>query len=83
MKIYQLQMPSIFFSGLMVIGSIINSSNSPAQVGGNKNDNGRNDNWGMVGYGGGGAMFYPAVSPHNPDYAFVSCDMGGGYVTYD
>jgi hypothetical protein len=27
----------------------------------------RNDTWGYVGYGGGGAMFNPAVSPHNPD----------------
>jgi hypothetical protein len=28
-------------------------------------------------------MFYPAVSPHNPDYAYVACDMTGSYVTYD
>ena len=31
------------------------------------NPNGRNDGWGFVGYGGGGAMFDPAVSPHDPD----------------
>jgi photosystem II stability/assembly factor-like uncharacterized protein len=43
----------------------------------------RNDTWGYVGYGGGGAMFNPAVSPHNPDYTFVSCDMTGSYVTYN
>jgi photosystem II stability/assembly factor-like uncharacterized protein len=48
-----------------------------------KNPNGRNDDWGMVGYGGGGAMFYPAVSPNDARYAFVACDMGGDYVTYN
>lgn len=48
-----------------------------------KNPNGRNDEWGHVGIGGGGAMFNPAVSPHDPDYAYVSCDMGGSFVTYN
>lgn len=47
------------------------------------NPNGRNDNWGFTGYGGGGAMFNPAVSPHDPDYAYVACDMTGSYVTYN
>lgn len=47
------------------------------------NDNGRNDLWGYVGYGGGGAMFYPAISPHDDNYAFVACDMTGSYVTYN
>ncbi len=28
-----------------------------------KNPNGRNDTWGFAGYGGGGAMFYPASKP--------------------
>jgi photosystem II stability/assembly factor-like uncharacterized protein len=48
-----------------------------------KNPNGRNDTWGFVGNGGGGAMFNPAVSPHNVDYAYVACDMSGSYVTYN
>jgi photosystem II stability/assembly factor-like uncharacterized protein len=48
-----------------------------------KSPYGRNDAWGYAGYGGGGAMFNPAVSPHNPDYIFVSCDMTGSYVTYN
>ena len=43
----------------------------------------RNDSWSITGPGGGGAMFYPAVSPHDADYAFVSCDMTGAYVTYN
>ena len=48
-----------------------------------KNPNGRNDTWGFVGAGGGGAMFNPTVSPHNPKDAFVSCDMGGSFITHD
>ncbi len=47
------------------------------------NPNGRNDKWGYSGYGGGGAMFWPAVSPHNPDYAFLACDMTGSFVTHN
>jgi hypothetical protein len=53
------------------------------QVAKSINSNGRNDQWGLTGYGGGGAMFYPAVSPFNSDYAFVACDMTGTYVTYN
>jgi photosystem II stability/assembly factor-like uncharacterized protein len=48
-----------------------------------KNPNGRNDTWGFTGFGGGGAMFYPTVSPHNPSRAFVSCDMTGSFATYN
>jgi len=43
----------------------------------------RSDAWSFAGFGGGGAMFFPAISPHNPDYAFVACDMTGSYVTCD
>src|SRR6476661_1518992 len=39
--------------------------------------------WHTEGYGGGGAMFYPEVSPFNANFAFVSCDMSGSYVTYN
>lgn len=39
--------------------------------------------WERVGPGGGGAMFWPAVSPHDPDFAMVACDMTGSYVTYN
>lgn len=48
-----------------------------------KNQNGRNDAWSFAGYGGGGATFYPAVSPFNPNVAFVACDMTGSFVTYN
>lgn len=69
----------------VVLGSLIMSvcsaqkSSSSAQT--NRNPNGRNDAWGYIGIGGGGAMFFPAFSPHNPEVAFIACDMGGGYVT--
>jgi len=44
---------------------------------------GRNDAWGFSGAGGGGAMFNPAVSYQNPDFACVACDMTGSFVTSD
>lgn len=46
-----------------------------------KNPNGRNDAWGYVGYGGGGAMFHPKVSPHDPQTVLVACDMTGSFLT--
>lgn len=39
--------------------------------------------WEYVGPGGGGAMFCPTVSPHNPKIALVSCDMTGSFITYN
>src|SRR5713226_7752086 len=36
-----------------------------------------------VGPGGGGAMFWPAISPHDPKLMFVSCDMNGFYRSED
>jgi photosystem II stability/assembly factor-like uncharacterized protein len=48
-----------------------------------KNLKDRNDAWAIAGFGGGGAMFFPAVSPHNADFAMVACDMTGSYVTYN
>jgi photosystem II stability/assembly factor-like uncharacterized protein len=69
---------------IMVIGVAITSCTSAKEnVIHQINPNGRNDTWGFTGYGGGGAMFWPAVSPHNPDYAYVACDMTGSFVTYN
>jgi hypothetical protein len=45
------------------------------------NPKGRLDTWEFVGPGGGGAMFSPTVSPHDPGVALVSCDMTGSYIT--
>lgn len=36
-----------------------------------------------LGPGGGGAMFNPTVSPHDPNTVLVSCDMTGAYITHD
>ena len=43
----------------------------------------RQDVWTVIGPGGGGAMFYPTVSPHDPRTAVVACDMTGSYITHD
>ncbi len=56
---------------------------APGDHSSSPNPNGRHDAWGFTGYGGGGAMFHPAVSPHDPNHVFVACDMTGSYVTYD
>ncbi len=37
----------------------------------------------IIGPGGGGAMFHPSISPHDPNIALVSCDMTGSYITRD
>ncbi len=37
----------------------------------------------ILGPGGGGAMFHPTISPHDPRTVLVSCDMSGGYITHD
>jgi photosystem II stability/assembly factor-like uncharacterized protein len=43
----------------------------------------RNDKWIVIGPGGGGAQYYPTVSPHDPDRVFVRCDMTGAYTSDD
>ena len=37
----------------------------------------------VIGPGGGGAMFRPTVSPHDPNTALIACDMTGAYITHD
>ena len=37
----------------------------------------------VMGPGGGGAMFNPTISPHDPNTVLVSCDMTGAYITHD
>jgi photosystem II stability/assembly factor-like uncharacterized protein len=41
------------------------------------------DRRGGIGPGGGGALFHPTVSPHDPRTALVACDMTGSYITTD
>ncbi|MHC4713604.1 MAG: WD40/YVTN/BNR-like repeat-containing protein [Planctomycetota bacterium] len=43
----------------------------------------RNDDWIVIGPGGGGTMYIPTVSPHDPNRVVVRCDMTGGYITND
>ena len=43
----------------------------------------RHDAWRILGPGGGGAQFYPAVSPHDPNLVLVACDMTGAYISED
>ena len=43
----------------------------------------RPGNFTIVGPGGGGAMFRPVVSPHDPNTVLVACDMTGAYITHD
>ena len=69
------------FSGIVNCKSAKEKNSTESSTG--IHADGRKDIWGTVGYGGGGAMFYPEVSPFDPDYAFVSCDMTGSYVTYN
>ena len=39
--------------------------------------------WRIIGPGGGGSLFHPTVSPHDPRTAVVACDMTGSYITHD
>src|ERR1700686_2551458 len=44
---------------------------------------GRPGNFRVIGPGGGGAMFPPTISPHDPNTVLVSCDMTGSYISHD
>ncbi len=69
---------------LLLAGIILNNCTLPQAKNNQTNfPTARNDAWSITGPGGGGAMFNPAVSPFDPDYAYVSCDMTGAYVTYN
>ena len=41
------------------------------------------DGWRVVGPGGGGSQFAPAISPHDDAVMYISCDMSGFYRTQD
>lgn len=66
---------------MILLTSVMSCNN--AGTGNMVNTAGANDRWGYRGFGGGGAMFFPAVSPFNANYAYVACDMTGSFVTYD
>ena len=37
--------------------------------------------WRVIGPGGGGAQFFPTISPHDAQRVLVACDMTGSYVS--
>lgn len=39
------------------------------------------EGWKVLGPGGGGAQFFPAISPHDSKRVLVACDMTGSYLT--
>jgi photosystem II stability/assembly factor-like uncharacterized protein len=41
----------------------------------------RQDKWEIVGPGGGGALFFPTISPHDSSRLLVRCDMTGSYIS--
>src|SRR3989454_6516350 len=43
----------------------------------------RPGNFQIIGPGGGGAMFHPTISPHDPNTVLLSCDMTGSYISHD
>jgi len=68
---------------MIMLSLVICCNGSKNNIVRKKNAKGRNDSWTIIGFGGGGAMFNPAVSPHNVNYAYVSCDMSQSFVTYN
>jgi photosystem II stability/assembly factor-like uncharacterized protein len=72
---------AIAFCGIVSCNSA-KEKNSTEDISGLHKDGNKNT-WKTIGPGGGGAMFYPEVSPFDPGYAFVSCDMTGAYVTHN
>lgn len=43
----------------------------------------RLDKWRVLGPGGGGALYFPTISPHDPGVVLLRCDMGGAYLSLD
>lgn len=41
------------------------------------------DKWKIIGPGGGGTVFTPAISPHDSKTVLCVCDMTGTYITHD
>ncbi len=39
--------------------------------------------WKLLGPGAGGGTFIPTISPHDTNMVLMTCDMTGGYITYD
>jgi photosystem II stability/assembly factor-like uncharacterized protein len=63
--------PHLFFRAVLVVVCL---SSAFAQ---------RPGDFRVIGPGGGGAMFNPTISPHDPNTVLISCDMTGSYITHD
>lgn len=61
---------SLFWLTLAIVFAISGSAPRPG-------------NFQIIGPGGGGAMFHPTISPHDPNTVLVSCDMTGSYISHD
>src|ERR1051325_5877148 len=58
----------ILGAAVTIVAGILSSAETPREVR-------------ILGPGGGGAQFYPAISPHDSKRVLVACDMTGSYVT--
>ncbi len=67
---------SLVLAALVAFPSLASAPDAPASAP-------RFDSWKILGPGGGGAMFNPTVSPHDPNTVIVTCDMSGGYLSRD
>src|SRR5712692_8055061 len=63
----------VFFFLRLVLATLVLTADADSRPG----------NFRIIGPGGGGAMFHPTISPHDPNTVLVSCDMTGSYITYD
>lgn len=84
MNFYSINVRHIGYALLfLIVVSVASCSSSKKSVSAAKPEwsTTRNDDWAVLGAGGGGAMFYQTISPHDPDHVFASCDMTGSYVT--
>ena len=71
--------PVVLF--LALISLFIALARFPRAQGGSNSSAPRLDAWRVVGPGGGGAQFYPAISPHDTNLVLVACDMTGAYIS--
>src|SRR5690242_5108475 len=63
-------------ASMVLTGGVVDSPASSAAAA-------RNDQWTILGPGGGGAMFRPTISPHTPNDVLLRCDMTGAYISHD
>lgn len=65
------------FRQVLVVVAIAVTCGSPARA------EAKQDKWTSVGLCGGGGLYNPVVSPHDPRLMMVESDMGGRYISHD